>query len=138
MSAQSIMGRFIPEQFNKPRPATMKLVCRSFRSLRKNTLIGFAEISIPDLGMTVRDVAIHTKNGSTWASPPSKPQVKDGALVKDETGKIAYAAIIEFGDRTARDRFSAAVIQAVFATDGGRRALGGTAAHALDREAGAT
>jgi hypothetical protein len=34
------------------------------------------------------DVAIHTKNGSTWAQPPAKPQIRDGALVKDETGKV--------------------------------------------------
>jgi hypothetical protein len=102
----------------------MKIICKKFSSFERNTLLGFAEINITDLGMTMRDVAIHTKNGSTWASPPSKPQIKDGAVVKDDAGKIQYLAIIEFGSREARDKFSAAVISAVCATDDGRRALG--------------
>jgi hypothetical protein len=44
------------------------------------------QLNITDLGMTVRDVAIHTKNGSTWAAPPAKPQLRDGVAVKDDAG----------------------------------------------------
>jgi hypothetical protein len=102
----------------------MKIVCKKFNPPERNTLRGFAEINIADLGMTMRDVAIHTKNGSTWASPPSKPQIKDGVAVKDDAGKIQYTPIIEFGSREARDNFSAAVIEAVRAIPDGRRALG--------------
>ena len=102
----------------------MKIVCKKFSPLERNTLRAFAEIYFADLGMTMRDVAIHTKNGSTWASPPSKPQIKDGVAVKDDAGKIQYSAIIEFSSREAHDKFSAAVISAVCATDDGRRALG--------------
>jgi hypothetical protein len=43
---------------------------------------------------------------------------------EDADGKIQYFNIFEFGDRAARDRFSASVIDAVRATDDGRRALG--------------
>jgi hypothetical protein len=109
----------------------MKIVCKKVSPLERNTLRGFAEINITDLGMTIRDVAIHCKNGSTWASPPSKPQIKDGAVVKDEAGKIAYAPIIEFCSREARDKFSAAVIEAVRATADGKRALGEQAGNAF-------
>jgi hypothetical protein len=67
----------------------MQLTCRDFRSLRRNTLLGFAEVTIAELDLTIKDVAIHSKAGSRWAQPPAKPQVKDGALVKDATtGKI--------------------------------------------------
>src|SRR6516165_5137413 len=102
----------------------MKIVCKKFSPLARNTMLGFAEITIVDLGMTIRDVVVHRKNGTSWASPPAKPQIRDGAITKDESGKIQYSAIFEFSDRAARDRFSAAVIEAARAIPDGRRALG--------------
>jgi hypothetical protein len=112
----------------------MKITCKRFSPLLRNTMVGFAEITIADIGMTMRDVAIHTKGGATWASPPSKPQIRDGAVVKDESGKVAYFNIFEFSDRAARDRFSAAVIEAVRATADGQRALGGQSDADVDDE----
>ena len=45
---------------------------------------------------------------------PAKPQIRDGALVKDpSSGKIAYTAVMEFDGREVRDAFSRAVVQAV-------------------------
>jgi hypothetical protein len=103
----------------------MKLVCKSFRPLRKNTLFGFAEVHIAEFDMVLKDIAVHEKGGSRWAAPPARPQLsKDGAAIKDAAGKIQYSPIIEFASREARDRFSAAVISAVCATDEGKRALG--------------
>jgi hypothetical protein len=96
----------------------MKITCRSFRAFRRNSLLGFAEVTIEELGLVIKDVALHTKNGSRWAQPPAKPQMRDGAIVKDEaTGKIAYTPIVELTSRQARDRFSEAVIAAVLAKD---------------------
>jgi hypothetical protein len=93
------------------------MVCRNFRPLRKNTLVGFAEIHITDLDLTMKDIAVHGKNGSRWAAPPARPQLsKDGTVIKDEqTGMPAYANIIEFGCRASRDRFSQQVVDAVVA-----------------------
>jgi hypothetical protein len=104
---------------------TMKIICRKFQPLARNTLRGFAEISIVDFGMSMRDVAIHTKNGAKWAQPPAKPQVRDASVVKDDAGKAQYVPIIEFTSRDARDHFSEAMIAAVLATEDGKRALGG-------------
>jgi hypothetical protein len=103
----------------------MKVICRKFLPLERNTLRGFAEISIPDWDLTIRDVAIHLKNASMWAQPPSRPQIRDGAVVKDQAGKIQYTAVFDFASREARNRFSAGVIEAVLASEEGRRALGG-------------
>jgi hypothetical protein len=102
----------------------MKMVCRKFQPLKRNTLVGFAEVHLVELDLTFRDVAIHTKNGREWAQPPARPQIRDGVIIKDEAGKIAYYPICEFGSREARDRFSAAVIAAILANDDGKRALG--------------
>jgi hypothetical protein len=97
----------------------MKATCTKFTKLRRNTLMGFADVAIIDWGMTLRDVAIHTKNGSTWAAPAARPQIsKDGTVIKDATtGKVAYVPIVEFSSRAVRDAFSAAVIAAVQAHD---------------------
>ena len=101
----------------------MKIVCKKFSPLERNTLRGFAEINIVDIGMVIKDVALHTKNGSSWAQPPAKPQIRDGVAVKDDAGKVQYVPIIEFGSREARDKFSTTVVAAVLATDDGKRAL---------------
>ena len=101
----------------------MKIVCRKFQPFQKNTLRGFCEVSLPDIGMIIRDVTVHKKNDYTWASAPSKPQVKDGRVVTDSAGKAQYVPIVEFGSREARDEFSISVVEAVLKTDEGRRAL---------------
>jgi hypothetical protein len=102
----------------------MKPVCKWFNPFDRDTLKGFCEINIVDWNMSIKDIAIHAKGGSTWAQPPAKPQVKDGIVVKDDAGKIQYVPIIEFGSREARDQFSNLVIAAVRSTDDGRRVLG--------------
>lgn len=100
--------------------------CETFHPMVRNTLRGFAEITIAQMRLTIRDVAIHQKGESRWAALPAKPQIRDGALVKDPgTGKIQYTPIMDFDGREVRDAFSRAVVQAVlerapeaFALDG--------------------
>jgi hypothetical protein len=89
------------------------VTCGSFHPLVRNTLRGFAEITIVELRLTIRDIAIHAKGDARWAQLPAKPQVKDGALVKDATGKVQYVHIMDFDSRAVRDAFSRAVIDAV-------------------------
>ena len=51
---------------------------------------------------------------SRWAALPAKPQIKDGTLVKDVTGKVQYTSRCwSFDCREVRDAFSRAVVQAV-------------------------
>ena len=66
--------------------------------------MGFAVIEIAELRLTVRDVAIHQKGDARWTQLPAKPQVKDGALIKDTSGKLQYATVMEFTDRAVRER----------------------------------
>jgi hypothetical protein len=96
------------------RPAgKLTVTCESFRPLVRNTLRGFAEITIAELRLKVRDIAIHEKGEARWAQLPSKAQIKDGALVKDVTGKVQYIHVMDFDSREVRDAFSRAVVQAV-------------------------
>jgi hypothetical protein len=89
------------------------VTCASFHPLVRNTLRGFAEITIAELRLTVRDLAIHQKGDARWAQLPAKAQIKDGALVKDATGKVQYVHIMHFDSRAVRDAFSRVVIGAV-------------------------
>lgn len=87
--------------------------CEEFKPFAKNTLRGFATIKIPNIQLRIKDVAIHTKGESQWAAMPAKPQVKDGRVVTDATGKAQYVNVLEFTDRRTGDAFSRAVIAAV-------------------------
>jgi hypothetical protein len=88
--------------------------CRAFRAFAKGSLVGFAAIHVPELRLTVHDVALHRKGWRRWAQLPAKPMVRDGRHVADAaTGKPAYVPIIEFEGHETRDAFSAAVWVAV-------------------------
>ena len=43
--------------------------CVGFKPLRKGTLVGFAEIVIRELKLTIYDVGLHEKGKPRWASP---------------------------------------------------------------------
>jgi hypothetical protein len=94
----------------------LSVTCHDFTSYRRNTLFGFATIKISELQLEIRDIAIHQKGESRWAQLPAKPQVKDGALVKNGDGKIQYWPIMDFTSRAVRDAFSHAVIDALLET----------------------
>jgi DNA-binding cell septation regulator SpoVG len=84
-----------------------------WRALPKNSLRGFVKIEMPS-GMILSDVAVMVGERGSWASPPAKPMIgRDGAPLKDSAGKARYSPIVEFVSKDVRDRFSAAVIEAL-------------------------
>jgi hypothetical protein len=86
----------------------MRLV--KWRALRRNSLLGFADIELP-IGLTIADVVICTSHGRTWASLPTKPMLDSntGGALRDEAGKIRYVPILRWLDRDLGDRWSNAV-----------------------------
>jgi len=93
----------------------LTVTCREFKPLRRNTLVGFAQIRIAELRLDIKDIAVHQKGDSRWAQLPAKPMIdRNGAVIRDSTtGKIQYAPILEFTDRATRDAFSHAVVSAL-------------------------
>jgi hypothetical protein len=86
--------------------------------LRRTTLRGFAEVSFGP-SLLISDVCLHSKNGMSWASLPSKPMIaKDGSVLRDAAGKIRYTPILSWSDKTAADRFSEAVVVALIQSHG--------------------
>jgi hypothetical protein len=89
------------------------VTCEGWKALEKNTLKGFAVIRVSELDLLFREVAIHQKGDRTWAQLPSRPWVKDGQVVTDDSGKIQYSVLIEFTRPETRNAFSQRVIDAV-------------------------
>ena len=64
--------------------------------------------------MVIADVTVLTGERGPWASPPSKPMIdRDGVVMKDAAGKIRYVPVIDFVSKDVRNKFSAAVIEAM-------------------------
>jgi hypothetical protein len=86
----------------------------AFTARQSNTLVGFCTVLVPEMRLRIIDISVHAKGSSRWASLPGKPQVtREGAVRKDERGKIAYSPVMEFVDRATRDAFSHRVIAAL-------------------------
>jgi hypothetical protein len=83
----------------------------------KGALRGWATVAMPS-GMVLNDCGIFLgDNDTTWASPPSKPQIsRDGTVIKDQNGKAKYSPCVEFASKEARNRWSDQVIAAVRAS----------------------
>jgi hypothetical protein len=85
-----------------------------WRKLKRNTLLGFAKIRVPEWHLTISDIAIHEKDGRRWAQLPSKQLLdRDGQPLRGDDGKARYMKLISFDDRSIGDRFSDAVVKAV-------------------------
>jgi hypothetical protein len=83
-----------------------------WKPLLRNTLRGFLTAHLPS-GMNLHDVSVHCRDGIWWASPASKPlRGADGTAMRDAQGKIRYQAIVSF-EKTARQRFNSAIIDAL-------------------------
>jgi len=91
----------------------LSIECLDFRPLQKGTLVGFATIRIAQMRLTIKDIAIHDKEGRQWAQLPAKPQIdrEHRGIVKD--GKLQYTTILQFDTKDVADAFSAAVLNAV-------------------------
>jgi hypothetical protein len=86
----------------------------AFKPLKSNTLHGFCDVTVAEMHLKIRDLAVHEKNNSRWVGLPAKPLItRDGQVKRDERNKIVYSAILEFTDRETRDAFSDRVIAAL-------------------------
>lgn len=54
----------------------MGLEIVDFKSYQKNTLQGFLTVRMTSVGLEIRDIAVHKKNGKQWLQLPAKPYTK--------------------------------------------------------------
>jgi len=77
----------------------------SFKEHVSNTLRGFADVRMTNIGLTMKAIGVHQKNGSRWVTMPSKAYAK-----KD--GSQGYEPIVEFYDKSMEGQFRRAFFDA--------------------------
>jgi hypothetical protein len=85
----------------------MKIIASNLKSLSKNTLKGFVDLALPEVGIVLKGTAWHEKNGKQWLSPA-------GCSYADKTtGEIKCVNVIDFTSREAKATFQSAALVAV-------------------------
>jgi len=64
----------------------------NYKPYQKNTLQGFLDLRMTQIGLEIRGICVHEKNGSRWLQLPSKPYTK-------EDGSQGWQYILEFYDK---------------------------------------
>jgi hypothetical protein len=99
--------------WGEPPPPRPGLQLLGFKSVRRNTLRGFAEVRLPNQ-LIITDIVVGEAGGRQWALLPSKPMVdRDGNLRRDDAGKPRYAVVVEWATPALRDEFSKRVVALV-------------------------
>ena len=89
----------------------MAVRCIGFRPYQKNTLHGFCNIELTNVGLILRDCTYHRHpDGKEWVGLPAKPY-------ETKNGETAWQPIIEFteGAKEARDQFQEGALAAIHA-----------------------
>jgi hypothetical protein len=90
------------------------VIASNWRRHQSGTLRGFCDLELPN-GLVFKGCGVHERDGERWVSMPTRPQIdRDGkVLLTPKTRQPAYATIVDFRDQRARERFQAAVLEAV-------------------------
>jgi hypothetical protein len=112
----------------------MKVICKQFRAFERNTLLGFVELEIVEIGLSIKECTVHRKGDRQWIGLPGRPQIdKSGAVVKDPaTGKVAYTNVLQFVGRSWSDEFNRDALIAINTAFPG--SLGGCEQSERDKE----
>jgi hypothetical protein len=91
------------------------IIASNFRRLERNTLKGFVTLALEPSGLIIHDCTVHEKGGKAWIGLPAKPQINRGGAARTDarSGKQLYTPVLEFKDRTARERFQQVALGAV-------------------------
>lgn len=84
----------------------MSVEITQFKRFEKNTLKGFLTVRLPGIGLEIRDICLHEKNGKKWLQLPSKPHQK-------QDGSQSWSFILTFFDQQKGDQFQAAALKAL-------------------------
>jgi hypothetical protein len=83
----------------------------AFTQRRSGALYGFCTVIVPETRMRIIDVTVFQSHGKRLCGLLGK--AKDGQARRDDRGKIQYAPVFQFLDRSTSDAFSERVIEAL-------------------------
>jgi hypothetical protein len=99
-----------PQPSANPKPIRL----RKWSRVQRNTLRGFADLTVPGIGLDIDDVAIHEKGGRRWASLPARPMIDaNGVTLRDEKGKVRYSSPLRWLNHGLAARFGERVVALV-------------------------
>jgi|SRR5579875_130988 hypothetical protein len=95
-------------------PGAMRI--RQWRPLRRNSLVGFADISLcltSSAWLEIDGCSVLAGKDGYWAALPSKPLIdKDGNAVRDpKNGRVQYVPLLNWSDKTVARRWSDALVR---------------------------
>jgi len=78
----------------------------NFKKHEKNTLKGFFDVKLPNIGLEIRGCCLHERDGDRWIQLPSKSYEK-------EDGSRAWTYILDFYAKDNRESFQREVLNAL-------------------------
>ena len=75
----------------------------NFKKFQKNTLQGFFDVKLTNIGLEVRGCCLHEKEENRWIQLPSKPYEK-------EDGSRGWQYILDFYQKDKRESFQKEVL----------------------------
>ena len=79
----------------------MKIECAAWVASKKNTLCGFATLFLPEIGLQIKDCALHESHGKHWVAFPAIPS------------RDSYFAVLSIPDDEKRDLFREEAVKAI-------------------------
>ena len=93
----------------------MSIEIADFKAYTKNTLRGFLTVRMTTVGLEIRDIALHERNGERWLQLPAKP-------FKKPDGKQGWSYILSFYEKQNYKKFQEVTLKAL---DAYQRQAGG-------------
>lgn len=84
----------------------MTIECVNFKSHQQGTLLGFADLFVPKMGIYINGCTLHQKNGFRFFYLPSRDY-------KNEEGETKYAPVVKFHNKDHYKLFCQEAIKAI-------------------------
>lgn len=88
--------------------AAAALQVTSWKAFRKNTLLGFFDLTLPS-GMIVHGCSVHERDGERWIGLPAQKFTK-------ADGSAGFTPVIDFTSKEARQKFQEQALAAIAAS----------------------
>lgn len=84
----------------------MSVECMNYKPVNKGSLLGFADLFVPKMGLEIYGCTLHQKDGRRWVNFPSREFTND-------QGEKKYMSIVRFREKTHMNAFTELAKQAI-------------------------
>jgi hypothetical protein len=114
----------LSEQQSTPRntsgepPPRRSLILLAWAPINRGPLAGRARVLLP-CQLEISDIGVFVQGNMRWCQLPSELlRDSDGAVLKDNRGKLRYRSALKWATRDLQERFSHTLIELIEATHG--------------------